>query len=312
MKDLNSILLLGSNGFIGMNLVSWFRERGVYVIGIDQAVTPDNTLKLQLPHKFAQLRLPDAQFAEILHRYQPNVVINAAGPASVSASINDPCNDFQESVGVNVFVLDAIRKNLPECKYLYLSSAAVYGNPINLPITENHSLMPVSPYGYHKMICETMIQEYCNIYGIKASILRIFSVYGPGLKKQILWDIYCKSLSNADVNLFGTGEETRDFIYVRDLARAVYMLTRQSLYNCSVFNVASGNSYPIKALSKKYLSALKMDNTNVIFSGEPKRGDPEKWCAEISKLLSFGYSPRYSLEQGLTEYAEWITANNHG
>lgn len=304
--DKRKIIVLGSNGFIGAHLVSWFRSEKYHVVGIDMVDRVDLTLGLKKADQFYQLVLPDQRFDEILKEIKPDAVINASGSASVAYSLLDPATDFNSSVNLCHFVLESLRSVSPECRFLLLSSAAVYGNPVSLPVKESDLLKPISPYGYHKMMCETLLQEYFDIYGIKTSAVRIFSAYGPGLKKQILWDIYHKAIKNKQVDLFGTGKETRDFIFIQDVARAIQLVLERGAFNADIYNVANDQEVSIKELGQLFLSSLEMENVEIAFSGETKLGDPKKWCADIGKIKNMGYSPKMSLEQGVLIYAKWI------
>jgi nucleoside-diphosphate-sugar epimerase len=304
--DKRRIVVLGSNGFIGAHLVSWLLSQNYHVVGVDRIDCVDLTLGLKKPDEFHKLDLPDGRFEEILKKIRPDTIINASGPASVANSIIDPATDFNGSVNLSFFVLETLRKVLPECRFLFLSSAAVYGNPVSLPVKENASSAPISPYGYHKMMCEALLKEYFEIYGIGTITVRIFSAYGPGLKKQILWDIYHKAIKNKQVDLFGTGEETRDFIFARDIACSIQLILEDGTFNADIYNVANGLEVSIKELGQLFLSSLKMKDVKITFSGETRLGDPKRWRADISRISNLGYSPRVSLQQGVKEYSKWI------
>jgi nucleoside-diphosphate-sugar epimerase len=300
------IVVLGSSGFIGAHLVSWFRSQNYHVVGIDIIDSVDLTLGLMKPDIFYRLVLPDQRFKKILKEVKPDAVINASGPASVANSLIEPAMDFNGSVNLCFFVLETLRKVLPKCRFILLSSAAVYGNPASLPIKENAYSNPISPYGYHKMMCEALLKEYFEIYGIGTTAVRIFSAYGPGLKKQILWDMYHKAIKNKQVDLFGTGDETRDFISVRDVAYSLQLILEQGDFNADLYNVANGYEVSIKELGSLFLSTLEMENVKITFSGEEKPGDPKRWCADIGRIRNLGYSPRVSLEQGIQDHSKWI------
>ena len=111
-------------------------------------------------------------------------------------SFKDPLFDFNLNV-FNVFkILEAIKLFNDKCKFVNLSSAAVYGNPDILPIIETSTILPISPYGFHKSISETIVKEYYSVYKIQSISLRVFSVYGEYLKKQLFWDLYNKILNS--------------------------------------------------------------------------------------------------------------------
>ncbi len=306
MKENNRAIVLGSGGFIGSHLVSRLRSQNCYVVGVDFTDKIDLTLGLEQADQFHQIALPDQRFYEILHAVEPDILINAAGPASVSNSFLDSEEDFRGSVDLCAFVLEALRKTTPGCRFLLLSSAAVYGNPIALPIKESAPLKPISPYGYHKMMCETLAQEYFEIYGIETGTIRIFSAYGPGLRKQILWDICHKAIENDQVTLFGSGEETRDFIHIQDILQAIQIVLNKSPFHADIYNVANGREISIKDLARKLLFALNMGGKEIRFSGETKPGDPKNWRANIEKIQKLGYLPSVNLEKGIFTYATWL------
>ena len=300
------IIVLGSSGFIGSHLVSWFRSQDYHVAGVDMANNAALALGLKEPDIFYRFILPDKRFEDVIKEFRPEAIINASGPSSVANSLLNPAADFYGSVNLGFSVLESIRKVLPDCRYLLLSSAAVYGNPAYLPVSEDTKLNPISPYGYHKMMCEELIREYFDIYGVRTSTVRIFSAYGPGLRKQILWDIYHKAIKNKQVDLFGTGEETRDFIYIQDITYSIQLILERSIFNADIYNVANGYEVNIRELTQLFLSSLGMKNVDIAFSGEIKPGDPQRWCADIQKIKQLGFVSHFDLEYGLAEYVRWI------
>lgn len=203
------IIIIGSRGFIGNACVEYFRRD-------NEVWECDVVMDYDRP-RYLFIEAVDSDFQEIFRDGEFDVCINCSGAANVPFSLEKPLHDFQLNT-LNVFkILDAIRRYNPECKFLNLSSAAVYGNPVSLPVTESQAVAPVSPYGMHKAMAENICEEFYRFWGVSTCSVRIFSAYGPGLKKQLLWDISCKLLNDGPLHLFGTGEETRDFIYISDL-----------------------------------------------------------------------------------------------
>lgn len=186
-----------------------------------------------------------------------------------------------------------------------MSSAAVYGNPVVLPVRENAPLAPVSPYGFHKQIAETLLQEYYQVYGVASCAARVFSAYGPGLRRQLLWDV-CRKAMTGSVGLSGTGAETRDFIHVADVARAVRVLAENAPMHAEPYNVASGVETSVAELASGLVANVSPAVT-VEFSGAQRPGDPLRWCADISAIAKLGFTPSVTLEAGLSEYAQWCT-----
>jgi len=293
------LLVLGSEGFIGSHIVKYFYSIGWNVVGCDLS---DLSC---LPYKYFKISLLSNDIDEIFQNDQYDFCINAAGSGNVSYSVNFPLSDFEANTLSVVRLLDSLRKYSPNCKYLHISSAAVYGNPNELPIKESSSLRPVSPYGWHKLMSELACNEYSELYKLKTAIIRPFSVYGPGLKKQLFWDLYLKAKSGSRIELFGTGEETRDFIFISDLVNAVALIVSQSAFSANVFNVAGGSSTKIKTAAETFLDNSATAH-EVVFTGNSKTGDPKNWKADVSSLISIGFSPKTTLNEGLAITYQWL------
>lgn len=294
------ILIIGAKGFIGSHCVNYFSdENEVWQCDVVTDYVSDNYIAVDATN---------ADYNEIFQANNFDVCINCSGAASVPDSINNPQRDFMLNT-VNVFrQLDAIKKYNSNCKYINLSSAAVYGNPEYLPINENHKLNPISPYGYHKRTAEDICEEFFNVHQIATCSLRVFSVYGPGLQKQLFWDLYKKSVNVSKVSLFGTGNESRDFIYISDLVQAIEKVILHGLFKNDIINIANGKEQYIKDVVTTFYSAYKPE-VIVGFRGEVRKGDPINWKADIKKLNELGYKQNVTIELGLKKYAEWIKEN---
>jgi dTDP-glucose 4,6-dehydratase/UDP-glucose 4-epimerase len=295
------ILIIGSKGFIGFHCTSFLTQDNDDVWESD-ILSDDKNLK------YFMIDSKNPNFAAIFQAEQFDVCINCSGAASVPVSFINPLSDFYLNV-VNVStLLDSLHRYNPDCKFVNLSSAAVYGNPASLPVKENIALNPVSPYGWHKYQSEFLCKEYYALFGIQTINLRIFSVYGPGLKKQLFWDIFQKLKRDNIVELFGTGNETRDFIYIDDLTRAIKIVIDHANFNGEAINISSGIEISIKDAAYIFCNYFS-NNFLIRFNHYIKEGDPLYWKADISKLLSYGFNKRYSIESGLEETAIWLKEN---
>lgn len=290
-------LIIGSEGFIGQHCVSYFSQFGEVwrcdvVPGYDYQqyfrIDPSNT-----------------DFKEIFRVQQFELCINCSGASSVPDSWKYPARDFELNLHNVFLLLNALREIQPACKFINLSSAAVYGNPVKLPIKESDSSNPISPYGHHKQLADQLCAKYAELYHLRTVSVRIFSAYGPGLKKQLLWDIYQKSRVSTELELFGTGEETRDFIYVKDIVKALKVIEESAVFNGEVFNIASGIQVKIKELSELLLAELEWDGI-LRFNNQVRKGDPVYWQGDIQKLQDKGFYPAYSLPEGIKEHAKWL------
>jgi UDP-glucose 4-epimerase len=203
--------------------------------------------------------------------------------------------------------LNALRQNNPKSRFILLSSAAVYGNPQRLPITEEHPPNPISPYGFHKWMSELLCKEFYQVYRIPSASVRIFSAYGPGLRRQVIWDLCHKALTQPELRLQGTGQESRDFIHAAEVARAIYLLAGRALCQAEIYNLASGIETKIDTLAKMILNVLEVD-IPISFDGIVPTGNPMNWRADLSCLSQLGFQPEIPLSKGLEITANWCRA----
>ena len=289
-----TVVVAGGSGFLGSHVCDRFAQIGWRVVSVGRGHSN--------PYASAHynMQLPDRSFAKLIEDINPSLCVNCAGRASVSASMEDPLGDFYANTVLVIEILDAIRRFAANCIFINLSSASVYGNPIVLPIEENTEIKPVSSYGYHKYMEELVIQEYATLHQIKSATLRIFSAYGERLHRQVIWDLTAKILA-ANGNLdkvFGTGEESRDFIHGEDVAHAIEIVSSKGELKGEVYNLASGEEITIKQLATKINDASNQ-NAELCFDGSPPLGYALRWCGDISKIQQLGFVRSISLDEGL-------------
>jgi UDP-glucose 4-epimerase len=285
------LLVIGSKGFIGSSCVNHFRNSHE-VLGCD--IVPGNDTGYKQIHSIAEAE-------EILSSGVFDVCINASGSAHVGFSFENPERDRELNV-VNVeAIANSIATVSPATRFINFSSAAVYGNPEKLPISESANLNPLSPYGMHKLESERVLRRFAAEKNLKSVSLRVFSAYGPGLRKQLFWDLFRKSQSGNVIRLFGTGKESRDFIFIDDLVYAVECVIANAGFNGESINVASSVETTIEEAATSFLSNL--GNFELNFTGEEKAGDPKNWRADISLLSSLGFKPSVDIHEGLRRTA---------
>ncbi len=295
-------VVIGSKGFIGQHLVNYFKGLGHEVWGADVVVDYAET-----DHYFL-MDASNSDFNNIFQNVKYDLCVNCSGAASVPDSINNPMRDYYLNT-VNVFnILSAINKYQKECRFINLGSAAVYGNPKQLPINESAQIKPLSPYGIHKFQAEQICEEFHCFFGLKTCSLRIFSVYGLGLKKQLFWDLFKKAKKEDKIELFGSGNESRDFIHINDLVKAIDLVFKNSSFEADIINLANGKEILIKDAVSTFFSFFEK-RINYNFSGSSRKGDPLNWKADISRLKSFSYSPSVDIEDGLKDYFNWVIKN---
>ena len=175
------------------------------------------------------------------------------------------------------------------------------------PVRESDKRKPVSPYGFHKLQAEMICDEFSQFFGIKTCSLRIFSAFGEGLEKQLFWDLSQKmrNSENGVITLFGTGNETRDFIYVKDVAKTIELIVNSKDNLEKYYNVASGIETSIREAVELFTRVMNWKG-EIEFNNYSRAGDPLKWSSDIGSISNLGFAPKYTLEEGLIRYAAWI------
>jgi len=289
-----NILIIGSNGFIGKSLYnhlsSFYNVYGVDVVESNQ-------------NFFSQINsISEIENLEGINSF--DFIINASGSTDVKRSNELPLNDFEKNT-LNVYeILSIIKLKNPESKFINISSGAVYGNK-NSAAIETDKLNPVSTYGFNKKIAENICEHFYNQFKISSYSLRIFSAYGPGLKRQLFWDLYEKSLKTNQIELYGDSTDYRDFIYIDDICEFIDIIIDKNISGHHVFNLSSGLLTTIESAVKIFFNILDK-NLKYSFSGNSIQGYPKGVFADISKAKKFGFVPKYTLEQGLKKTIEWI------
>ncbi len=256
---------------------------------------------------YEQLSLPSPRFGEILRERGPDLVIHCAGRTSVPLSVREPFMDYQSGPALTASLLEAIRLEAPATKFVFLSSAAVYGCPTQLPISETTELAPISPYGFHKWQCELLCREYQQSFQIPTCSVRIFSAYGPGLRRQVIWDLCTQAITQGRISAQGSGSESRDFIHVMDIVSAVRCISETAPLCGEVYNIASGEETSVRSIAEMIVAAL--DKTIPIdFSGTVPAGTPLNWRADIAKIQKMGFRPSVQIKKGISQFVRWAEA----
>ncbi|MCS7123364.1 MAG: GDP-mannose 4,6-dehydratase [Candidatus Aenigmarchaeota archaeon] len=303
------ILITGGAGFIGSHLVDFYLEKNCEVIVLDnfssgfkENLRKNKNLKIiagDVLNKNLVLSLTKGcDIVFHLAAFHPNTVGHI-----IKQSYADPLKDAKVTVLGSINVLEAARKN--DCRVVLASTAAVYGNPIKNPVSEKSKIAPISPYGMSKYCAEIYFQRYYKIYGVEMSIARIFNTYGPRQFKYIHFDILERLRRNPNrLKVFGSGEEMRDFIFVKDTVTALSLLGEHEKALGEIFNIGSGEGIEIKKLITIMLNILKL-NPVVVYTYRSWCGNVKKIYGDIKKIKKLGWKPKYSIEKGLKEFIKW-------
>jgi len=234
---------------------------------------------------------------------RPTLVIHCAGSGAVGTSLAAPYMDFRRTVESTAVILVFLRVDCPESTLVFPSSAAVYGVTDRLPMVEDMLLRPTSPYGVHKKIAEELVAEYAKWFGLKTIVVRLFSVYGEGFRKQLLWDA-CQKIMRDDSNFFGTGEETRDWLHVSDAADLLLQASDHASASCPVVNGGYGEPVSVRDVLTE-LFRLMGRNDSPKFSRTRRAGDPLHYHADMRRAFAWGWRPKIPWRVGLERYQSW-------
>ena len=302
-----TVLITGGFGFLGRTVAHKFKQLDYRVVGIgrgrwgaEEALARGFDVWLDASVSLASLMTLNERF---------DLVVHCGGNGSVGYSLANPLQEFAKTVQGTVELLEFLRVSRSKALLVYPSSAGVYGAKDDAPIKESDSLNPVSPYGYHRRMAEELLESYSKNYGIRVAVIRFFSIYGPGLTKQLLWDASSKlrAAGNTESIFWGTGEETRDWIYSKDAVELILAVSK-STQRFSVLNGANGVRVTVRETLEVLRFALAVD-TKIVFNGAAREGDPRFYHADVSKALALGWKPSTGLSEGISNYVRWLTAH---
>jgi UDP-glucose 4-epimerase len=313
---IKKILITGAFGFIGRHCAVYFSRLGFEVSGIGHGSWEEQEFSKYGIKKWKSCDVTLKNLIEFSKNDPPNLIIHAAGSASVGLSLQDPKLDYNKTVTTTKAVLEFMREHQKSCHLIVPSSAAVYGDVKNQrPINETDKLNPVSPYGINKKEAEDLCVEYSKAYGLRISIIRLFSIYGEGLRKQLLFDA-CEKIKKSEFTFFGTGDERRDWLHVDDAVRLFDEVSKNmesrigsrsdaKYGNAEMINGGTGVSPTVREVLSKVFSNFK-EIQDPIFNGLTKKGDPLYYQADVKRANSLGWNPEVSWQDGVTRYCKWF------
>lgn len=300
-----TVLITGAHGFLGRYSSLMFKKNNWRVIGIGHG-----HWGFEQPANYGIDNWIEADidfYTLVKINEKLDCVVHCAGGSSVGYSLRYPLQDFNKTVTASINLLEYIRIHQPQAQIIYPSSAAVYGKKENTPISETDTLCPISPYGFHKKVVEELFASYSINFALSTRIIRFFSVYGAGLKKQLLWDA-CNRIdisTKREIHFFGTGQETRDWLHVKDAANLIFKMANTPAPDTIVINGGTGRRRTNQQILN-YLSTQIKDDTIVVFNNKSREGDPKHYWADISTAETYNWHPKINIEDGLKEYALWF------
>jgi len=297
--------ITGVSGFLGGAAADAFRRAGWRVAGFGRATRPTGQYELWATGDVDRSILACAA-GEL---GAPEFVFHCAGGSSVGASVANPEADFVRTVLSVRETLAFLCACAPAARLIFPSSAAVYGANSTRPIIETAPPQPISPYGRHKLQAEMEIGAAVAEFGLQAVILRFFSLYGPGLRKQLLWDMATRlAEGHTRLEFSGTGNELRDFLFVQDAVRLVGIASDVKPTGAPlILNGGRGEAVSVRRAVETMARAFRRE-VPIGFSGTARSGDPAALVADISKARALGFTPQVGFEAGVGALSQWFAA----
>jgi len=302
-------IVTGGAGFIGSHLAEELARQGYYTIIVDDlsAGKMENIEELLKNNnvEFIKGSVTDQPLLQKVFKDAQYVFHQAALPG-VPLSIDSPQASHEANLTGTLNVLLSARDNHVN-KVIYASSSSVYGDTPTLPKREDMPPNPLSPYAVTKLAGEYYCQTFHQVYELPTICLRYFNVYGPKQDPNSQYAAVIplfirRTYEGEPPIIFGDGEQTRDFTFVKDVVQANILAAQSDA--SGVFNISRGESVTINSLAK--VIAELVGNKVEPVHQEPRAGDIKHSLADISKAKAFGYEPRYDLEAGLAETIRWF------
>lgn len=308
--SIGRVLVSGGAGFIGSHIVDKLVEGGYEVGILDNLFTGDLANISQHDHKIKVHKGDISDYnivKETVNGY--DAVIHEAALVSVTRSVEDPIRSNLVNVGGTLNLLKASVDSGVK-KFLYASSSSVYGETETLPKKESMNTLPISPYAVSKLAAENYCRAFAKVYGLNTISLRYFNVYGPrqkyGQYSGVIPMFVKKAMNNEPPLIYGDGSQTRDFTFVGDVAQAnLLCLENSSISPGEVFNAAAGNTITINDLALTICELLGKPDLKAEYS-QARKGDIKASYADITKIRKIGFTPKFTLRDGLERVIEWF------
>jgi len=303
----SSVLVTGGSGNIGLHLIEALLEQGARVSVVQRHPMPNLS---RMPAGFgpidtAALDLREQTIESYLSARRFDFVFHLAGNTDYSGSVGAPRLDFEHNVLGTFNLLEALRLHAPGARLVFVSSAYVYGEGHARPIAEDGPTKPLGPYGMGKLAAEGYVALYARLYGLKAVILRVFSVFGPHIARGVVFDLIHKAGLNPDVvSILGDGSQVRDLNPVANVVAALLLVAQEAPLQGEIYNVAYGGSVTIRELAEMIAEEMGIQ-PRYAFTDQTPAGQTKSWLADISKLAALGYRPQADLKQGIADTVAW-------
>ncbi len=302
---MRKVVVTGGAGFIGSNLVDKLISQGYRVTIIDNLTTGNlSSIDTAIGSGQAEFVKGSITNLALLHKNfsGADFIFHQAALPSVPRSIKNPRSSHNVNITGTLNVLIAARDNVVK-KVVYASSSSVYGDTPTLPKKEDMTPNPLSPYAVTKLTGEYYCDVFNKIYGLKTICLRYFNVYGPrqdpgSQYAAVIPLFFDKVVAGKSPVIFGDGEQSRDFTFVKDVVNANILAAESNA--TGIFNLGNSKRITINELVNIIINLVGNNTVKPVYQN-PRSGDILHSLADISKARVFGYNPEYSIQKGLQE-----------
>ncbi len=301
------VLVTGGAGFIGSNIVDRLIDEGHEVVVIDN-LSSGKEKNINSKAKFYRFNIQDSKLDSVFQREQPDYVNHHAAQVDVRRSVLDPIYDANINVLGTINILQNC-VNYKVKKVIFASSGgAIYGEQESFPATENHPLKPISPYGITKLVAEHYLYYYKTIFGLDYKVLRYANVYGPRQdpygEAGVVAIFIQKMLNGEQPIINGDGEQSRDFVYVKDVVQANISAIQNNSMD-KVFNIGTGIETSVNQLFRHLKELLNLSFEEIY--GPHKQGEQRRSVVDYTKANEIlNWSPKTSLIDGLRKTCDYF------
>ena len=312
------ILVTGGAGFIGSHLIDRLLDEGQEVVCIDNFndyYSPEiKRSNIALASKNPRFHLEEGDICDfpfleaVFERYPIEEIVHLAARAGVRPSIAEP-RLYEEVNGLGTVNLLELARRYKVSSFIYGGSSSVYGAASRVPFSEDDPCdRPISPYAATKRANELMCYTYHHLYGIKVTVLRFFTVYGPRQRPEMAIHKFTRLIDQGEeIPLFGDGSSKRDYTYIDDIIQGI-MAARQKAYPFEIFNLGESRTTDLITLVRLIEENLGKKARIRWLPDQP--GDVPLTYADISKARRMlGYNPQVPIEEGIRRFVEWYRKN---
>ena len=296
------VFITGIRGFMGSHLSQHLRKAGHEVFGVDNmfhSCANDYgglSFEIDIRNK--------AKLEKVITFLKPDVIIHLAAQIHVDYSIKYPQTTLDINVSGTLNVLEIARK-LKTKKVIIASTSEAYGSSQEEFMNEEHPLDCQSPYGASKVAADRLAKSYIDTYGMDIVVIRNFNAFGPfqndGSYGSVIARFTKAALQNETLFIYGTGEQERDYMYIDDIIQAYEFAIKLP---AGVYNFGTGKCYTIKYIADKIIKLTRSQSK--ILHIEPRAGEVQRLCCDISKVQQFGFKPSTDFDRDLEKYVTWF------